>query len=223
MRSLRAVPLITVAAITVILAGCTAAPSGSSAPEPEVTVPTRTEEPSPPPTTTAPAIRLPNFEDLTLSTEGLGSLLLGKPVTDSDMVEFIPDACTDLHPGYGDDSAFDAGRWRHVYHDHGPRDPFTVNVSDTEVDAIEVTSPAIPTEAGIRVGSTLSELRKAYPALLNGQTGPLSSLHYIQSGDHAMVFEVVTADTTIGNIAVGILDGADAFPRWATDNVVGGC
>lgn len=117
----------------------------------------------------------PAFEDLVVTTAGLGPLQVGAPMTTNPgaaMLELAPDACL------ADDETYDGdpSRWIATYEPVAEfayyggdemRKPFTVAVGgDGVLQRIDLVTDGIATSGGIRLGSTLAELKAAHPGVV---------------------------------------------------------
>ena len=215
--------------VAFILSSCSTNPQ-VSAPAPSAT--------NPAPTASGIATesqRKPNFSSLVVEPTGLGSLHIGKPVSDSDMVMLNPTYCT----VEGDPAAYGyepgdpaAGRWLSNYpqFDETHR-PFAIDVKNSLVTDIQIFSSQIATEHGIHVGSSLDELRAAYPALKDGERGGISSTHYIVESGKILIFEVLLASgyypdnatNSVLTMRVSSPNMATLTPMAGSDASVGGC
>jgi len=131
-----------------------------------VALPTPSSTPSAAPT---PAPSRPALAELHLSPAGLGDLVVGAPVPETPaeiaIVEYDPTGClvdgstlSEGDPG--------AGLWASTYPGDRPFDVVTDGrVKTAPITSILVASPAVSTDAGIAVGSTLDEVLAAYPAI----------------------------------------------------------
>ena len=169
-----------------------------------------------------------------LSTAGLGPLTIGLPPETNPgaaMIVFDPEACV----GLDDPTGRGPGRWVADYPPfvdvEGNEHPqFWVDANDADgVYWIDVLDPAIPTAAGVRVGSTLAELQSAYPDLVAGTPGPTSQPWWVSDDAGTLVFEVSDAEqppgTTPGVVIIHV-QGPRTDPDWTaanTDLVAGGC
>ena len=164
-----------------------------------------------------------------LTTEGLGSLRIGQPVTASGMVEYDPDFC-DAESGNPDDPA--NGRWLSVYGD----DTFGVAVTEAGVlGSIGVRQADIRTPGGIGVGSTVDELRAAHPdAVVSPPSNDvaLTDVWVLRGATGQLVFEVANDSqpgyfppeelgtvVTLRSSSLGVGEQS----RWGTDLTEGGC
>ncbi len=199
-------------------------PSASPGPSPSGTgEPTPSGEPSPDPSTASK----PDLADLRLTTEGLGSLRIGQPVSSSGMVEWDPDFCESTTENPGDPAN---GRWVSTYGD----DTFGVGVTAEDIVAgIAVRKADLRTPGGVGLGSTVDDLTAAHPDaqqlpdaagltdvwLLRGPIGQtvFEVANDSQPGyfDPAEVGTVVTLRTT--------QHGVGELSTWGSDNTAGGC
>ncbi|HEX5331140.1 MAG TPA: hypothetical protein VFW79_00710, partial [Cellulomonas sp.] len=189
-----------------LLLGVAAACAGSE-PGPVETTPaatsttTSTATSTPEPAATAPSSAMPTTPatrpaaaDLRLGTSGLGPLTVGLPPATNPgavMIEFRPRYCEDV----GVESVgTNPGRWVPTYEpiveaDGEPRALFAVEADDTRVSRIDVIWSDLPTTAGIHIGSTLEQLRAAYPGLVEGTAGPTSQVWWVTDPAGSLVFE----------------------------------
>ncbi|HEU4808293.1 MAG TPA: hypothetical protein VFT01_08530 [Homoserinimonas sp.] len=229
-RSPTAIGIVTLAALLTV-AGCT---SPLPEPEPTASTPIQVSTPSPTAAPIAPS-RLPALEELVITPAGIGSLLVGKPVSGTDMVVFDPDFCGPLEgeqPGsYEDGTPVEYGRWIANYAGGGTVDrPFSAHMADGKVAVIEIVTPTLATAEGIRVGSPLADLKSAYPSIAPGAQGSMSATFLLSAPAGAIVFEVLTADVypeytpdTVSRIQITEVGLHDLHPYFATDAVIGGC
>lgn len=246
----RVVAVLTAAGLA--LAGCAgddpespspSATAGTAEPSPsESTEPS--PEPAPEPTSTpsatpspAAADGRPALEDLVISTAGLGPLTVGDvpPPANPGSAMIVYDA--DYCEGMGGDT--DPGRW--VAADY-PTDenymgaesatPFFVDATDVGVHRIDIMGVSPATAEGIRVGSTLEELRAAYPDLEGPFPGPVSQVWVLRGPTGAIAFETQgdadglrPAGTEEGVILIRVLSPGypPDFAAANSDNVAGGC
>ncbi len=231
---------VTAALLAVVaLTGC-----ASDAPEPGAS-PTEapTTPPSPIPESSPEATAPPDPGELVLRPDGLGTLVVGEsapaPSDPTAMIEFIDDFCVseDFGVAPGDPGA---GAWVAVPiydYDRGGEGGslFWVGVDDAGlIQGVEVFGiPDIPTEAGIRVGSTVAELLAAYPDLTGpGGDSGLSQYYLVDGPGGRLVIEVAVddspgywppefVDTVLGMTAVP--SGTPGFTIAGSDGGLGGC
>lgn len=232
------------AATLAVLVGCSpaAAPAASESPTSSPDASEAAPEPTPLPTR-------PSLGELTLSTQGLGPLLLGQaPETDPSlsMVAFDPVGCTDDATGFGFGIVAGdplAGGW---FIDPSYEVPASPNDSGTPfgvaVDAsgalsrIDLYTDDIPTDAGVRIGDDRSDVVAAYPsALLIGEF--LTDIYAVSSPTGILQMEVASRDTPEKDDywgASGVPEGQvlyihavvpsqGVFTVAASGNAVGGC
>ena len=178
-------------AVVLLLSACDPSGGGGSTTTPTAD-PTDSESPTPVVTKTAdPAVKLA-VNDLILSPEGLGPLVIGSPppATDAslDIAILDPDYCA----AYAADYGVPAGKWIPNYEpalsseDGG--DPFALLVQDGVLAGLDVRSAQPHTAAGIHVGSSLADLTAAYP-------GGFDTMY-----NHADISDVYAVDGTHGRI-----------------------
>jgi hypothetical protein len=229
----------TLAFAAVALAGCgpsggttpgtTPSTSPSATPVASYTVTISTSAtPSPAATAVDPH---PALADLVITTSGLLPLTIGQAIVGNPgeaMVEWNATACD---PAFTDPSAL--GRWQATYPEIPDRGrPFLV---DGEMDGvlrrIDVNSPILSTPEGIHVGSPVTDLVAAYPALTTGTSGwDAIHVHWIQDARGTVVFETDTmnVDGTIGPDHVAFIRvlAAGIDPDWTASqsgNIAGAC
>ena len=227
MSRIRGLSLIAVVGISALLltrceqtadAGATAAPS---------------ESPTPTETAAAPNPNKPDLEDLTLSTEGLGSLTIGltPPSGDpsTDLATFNATACqAEGLPGI----------WKATYPDidegSGAMAPFAIATQGDALSRIDINTSEIFTDTGIHIGSSLDEVLGVYSG------GPdqvvnhadVSDVYVIKGTNGQLQFEVAVdripdywdasaIDTVVHLSAIDI--NAEPFGVAATDNIIGIC
>jgi len=190
------------------------------------------ESPTPTPT---PEPTRPALAELVLTTEGLGSLLVGEvPVegTPVSMVELVENYCA-LGSSESDPS-FD--RWAplagyessEAVYGGGLAFGLGVDLSTTVLRRIDVFTPEIPTDAGIRMFSSRAEVAAAYAGIVPFEailtdvyqvTGTSGILH-IEVSSNARVADYWPADEIDTVIALRVVSpGTSAFSVAATDNV----
>jgi hypothetical protein len=201
--------------------------------------------PTPTPTPTAP----PAVDELTLSTEGLGPLGIGVAPPASDdpaaMITFDDGFCADERTGMangvapGDPEAGmwvpAAGYWSDV---QGQREaPFGVQLDqDERVARIEVTSPAIATDEGVRIGTDVAEVQAAYGEPSADHSNVHSDVYVVQGDAGTMIVEVAVqgpGDTERRQWPADaydrvwsmrtIADGIKPYSTAGGDNIVNAC
>ncbi len=243
--ALRAGLFATVSVATLaLLVGCTPAPlpAVSEAPSSTPEASAASVEPTAPPTR-------PALGDLTLSTEGLGRLVLGQaPETDPalSMVTFDPVGCTDDATGYGFGIVAGdplAGGWfidPSYEVPPSPNDsgePFGVAVDTSgALSRIDLYTDDIATDAGVRLGDTRADVVAAYPSALVINEF-LTDIYAVSSPTGILQIEVAARDTPEQDdywAASGIPEGQvlyihavapsqGVFTVAASGNAVGGC
>lgn len=239
--NVRCSTLVGASVVALLLAGC--AGSGTPASDPsssEATSSTATpRDVSPVPTEEAPApvepsepaaaaLPPPSFEDLVVSTSGLGPLAIGVPPESNAgaaMIRWSPDECADM----GID---DPGRWVTTYPLVDGGYPTSVAVDDVGVSWIDVLKPGPHTAEGVGIGTDLTTLQATYPNLVAGTPGPVSNVWWLAGPDGYLVFEtqgdddgLQPAGTPEQVILMRVLTPA-SDPDFATANsdwVAGGC
>jgi hypothetical protein len=220
-----AIPLIVLA----LLAGC-----GGDDPEasPSTSAPgvTATPTPTPTPDPTAPAAA-----DLVLTTTGLGTLEFGvAPSTEpaTQMVAVDPAACTEFGAAAG---TAEASRLRPIAEYGGSASPmFGVVVLDGVLSRIDLFTTAIPTDAGIRIGSSAAEVTAAYPAA-TVESQDLTDIVTVTDAHGTLMIEIARerglfdADywqpDQVDRVIYlrGTLAGTTAYTVAASENIAGGC
>jgi len=158
--SLIAVALIGVFALTACAPGTPTSPSET---------PSASETPSPTPTPT-PAPTAPTMDELAITPDGMGTLVIGEaPSTEPgvQMLEEDPAACSDENTGFeagvkpGDPEAI---RWVPIdaYQPRGYA-PWSADVHDGILMRIDLLDGSIPTDKGIRIGDPGTAALAAYP------------------------------------------------------------
>lgn len=220
-----AVPLVVLALLT----GC--GPGDPDAdPTPSDSASSSPATPTPTPTPSAPAAA-----DLVLTTSGMGTLGFGlAPSVDpsTQMIAVDPAACTEFGATAGTP---EASRWRPIGEYGGSTDPlFGVVVTDGALTRIDLFSTAIPTDAGIRIGSPVSEVVAAYPSASVVSTD-LTDVMVVSDAHGTMMIEIARErdlfDTAywepdqVDRVIYlrGTVSGTAAYTVAASENIAGGC
>ena len=187
----RAIVAVTIATV-VVLAGCAASP-----PHPSSHPSTAASSASP----SAATPTKPALADVVVSPHGIGDIRLGQPVPVDDptvaIVSWDPTACV-TEGGLTEGEPY-AGLWRSNYPAVGSDggDAFIVVTSDGTRDApvsyVGVREPsAVHTKPGVTVGSSLDELKAAYPAgfaqSAHGQNG--ADVYAVGDSSGVIAFDV---------------------------------
>jgi len=176
------IPRAVVAAVLAIsLAGC--APEAAP---PEVAEPAPIETPTPTPEPTKPTL-----SELVLTTEGLGDLVVGEPVPDTDpelaLVDWDPVNCVVEGSGLSEGDP-GAGSWVPTY-DDGAFTTLTSPDKDGAIIVISGSDSALATDEGIALGSSVADVEAAYPdaTLLEGE---LSTVYIVEGDAGKLLIEV---------------------------------
>jgi len=224
-------------AVTVALAvACVAGMAGCAQPEVEADPPQASA--APPSPTPTPTPSRPALADLVLTTEGLGTLVIGQaPPVDpaTAMVTFDPVLC--VAPEY-DIEAGDplAGGWApdpsYAESTFWGDSAFQVYVDGT-LRRLEVYGRTIPTSGGLHIGDPSSAVLVAHPDAQLVISGEISDVYVVHgtAGDLSIEVTVVPADmpTYWGDLADTVLGlrvtptGTDPFAVAGGENVIFGC
>jgi len=221
------------AVVAVALVGC-ATPSAQE-PDPSPSV---SEAPSATPTPT-PEPRAPTVDELVITPDGLGTLVIGQEPSDAPelrMIQFEPNWCADSHTGQDwgvADGDPNAARWVPIAA-YGPDGaaPWGVSVLDGVLERIDIFDESIPTDLGIRIGDSREAALDAYSEF------PVSDQEITQvivvPGDHGVLHVEIAsgsgdwgsywgdlADTVVYLRAVTLDFGV--FTVAASENIAGGC
>lgn len=163
-------------------------PESPSVSSPATPTPTPTAEPEP---TSDPH---PVAADLVISTAGLGPLTVGTepPETNpgSAMLEWDEDFCAGAVEGDAEPGRWVASGYEPDVSAYGePVRTFAVAADDEGVHRIDVLGVAPATAAGIRVGSSLTDLQAAYPELEGPFAGPVSQVWTWGDDEGTVAFE----------------------------------
>jgi hypothetical protein len=226
MASMQSIRGAFIAAIAmVLLAGCT--PTTTAEPSPTLTA-VETPSPTPTPESTVPPVPTkPRVSDLIITPDGLGPLTLGEAPPETtpalDVLVWDADYCK---------AEKGPGQWVPNY----PKPfPFEVAVRDDVVSRIDVWMGPIATATGIRRGSSLAALLKAYPDGFTAvnTAGHTSDVYIINGRVGQLLIEVATDDRLPGYWEPGDVDHVmfvrstlltdSPSPISGSDNVIGGC
>lgn len=183
------------AASLLLLVGCSSTSTAGPGPAQPTSSASPSVSASPTPTADAP----PELSSLTLTTEGLGSLVIGSPVPDQDspasLVTWDAEYCEGLPTPDGNW----AGAFVPAYPQAdspalGEREVFVLVTEDGtpegDIAALRMLSAEVVTEEKIGVGSTREELLAAYPSFDDTTAEQLSDTYAINGEAGRLVFEV---------------------------------
>jgi hypothetical protein len=221
------------AALVLALAGCTAgSPTAADPTTTPATTATATATPEP--------VR-PDLDDLLVSPDGVGPLLIGQPVVvetaETAIVAWNPTGCVEAAlPDLAEGDPY-AGYWDTTYSDDpSTKDLVIVTDDGTEggpIGSLLVRSDAPTTAEGIHVGSTREELLRAYPDLVPEGDQNLTELYTIAGDSGVLEFEVAIetpelpgywTPEEIGTVLwMRIVDGPDDVGSIAGSDAGGAC
>lgn len=133
----------------------------------------------------------PALEDLVLTTGSLGPLVVGDVPLEMNpgavMIAFDPDACPgDAEPGRWVAAGYEAD----VGYTGDPVDPpFRLAGTEAGIRRIDVLGQGPATAEGVRIGTSLTELRATYPDLEGPVAGPVSQVWLLRGADGTLAFE----------------------------------
>lgn len=200
--------LVGVVAGSLLLSGC----AGEKPAEIAEPAPIVTESPSPTPTPT-PEPTKPALDELVLTTEGLGYLVIGQPVPSIDaslaIVEYDPAYC-ESQPG----------AWRPTYPTTADqREMFNVQ-TDAEIESGSVSTIAVyqngvVTAQGIHVGSTSDEVLAAYSSFDYEEQMDVNFVQYGINGSAGRLLIGVEDEVVVAMVAERKTD--KVYGIWRTD------
>ncbi|HEX4444044.1 MAG TPA: hypothetical protein VHZ81_10775 [Galbitalea sp.] len=206
--------------LVVSLAGCAPATITAEPTRSAVLTPTPTQTPAPIPTPLTP-------DQLEMSPDGLGPIIVGEPI--SAETAFLTSI------SFNDKYCDQVGRsdWQGT---DLTTSAFSLEVAGTTasspVSAIGAASPQIRTAAGIRIGSTRSDVTTAYPSPTSVMHGRGSDL-YITRGSHGQLSIEVADSDYQGDNRGGLPNTVISMTVWSlsvtpsgfvnSDVSIGGC
>jgi hypothetical protein len=227
---MRSLPLVLASvSAAIVLSACGGpAPGSTFAPDAgETASATPTPTPTPAP---------PRLEELTLTTEGLGTLVFGT-VADADpatrMIFFDPEAC--VFDGGPVPGSPEAANWVPIdaYGTEGSR-VFGVNAQlDGTVDRIDLFDGTIPTDRGLHIGDSRADALAAYPdaevthewatdvLVVHGTAGDIHIEIGHNTGDAVGYWEPHQVDRVL--FIRGLLASFPTFTVAGSGNIAGGC
>ena len=245
-RPFAARPVVVGLALVLALAGCGGSgdrevpPESPAGPTTEPKAPKSdppampTADPTPEPTTEPDVDPHPAIGDLVITTSGLGPLTVGLPPEGNPgaaMIEWDEAWCA----GEGWDGSGDPGRWVPSGYGsdvgyHGGEVPVFYVDGEPYVWRIDVMGVGPATLEGVRIGTSLVDLRATYPALAGPYEGPVSQVWWLQDESGYLVFETQGGDLIAPGapeqvILIRVLS-PEADPAFATANsgdVAGAC
>ena len=190
-------------AVVLLLSACDPSGGGGGATGAPTDEPTAsTDSPTPEPTQSDEPAAKPAVNELILSPEGLGPLVIGNapPTTDPalDIAILDPDYCAAYVADYG----VPAGKWIPNYEpalsteDGG--DPFALLVLGGALAGLDIRSTQPHTAAGIHVGSSLADLTAAYSGHFDTVLDNYLTDVYAVDGTHGRILFEVPKDTGDG-------------------------
>lgn len=198
-RSLTIAVVTSVLLLTACTGTSTTEPGAAGSATPTPLAPSDSPSVSASATPTPDANTPPDLSSLTLTTEGLGSLVVGSPVPDQEspasLVTWDADYCAGLPTPDGNW----AGAFVPVYPQAespalGERDAFVTVTAEgnttSRIMLLRVQTPEVLTAENIGVGSTREELLAAYPSFDATTTEQISDTYAVDGDAGRLVFEV---------------------------------
>ncbi|WP_194398950.1 MULTISPECIES: hypothetical protein [Microbacterium] len=222
---------------TAALLGSEAQPAPAVTPTPPA--PTPTESATPPPTTPSPTPdptpttpsepTPPAIDELVVSPSGLGPVRIGEPLADAGllMAQLTNEDCLTTYWRTADRYVVADGGYGST---GGPA--FTLSGDESgAIQRIDVLTPSIPTQAGLRIGMSGADVARLHPDAVE-QPGALSNIWIVPGASPGgqLIIEVANSDVSYwGDAAdtvafIRVID-ADAVPGTiaASDDVAGAC
>ena len=148
----------------------------------------------------ASAVSSTALDELALSPEGLGPLVIGQaPGVDQDVLVHSDSVCQSaVDEGYRDEAAMWVANYEPAVHGFDSR-PFGVLVEDDVLQSVEVYVDTISTDEGIHIGSTAADVLAAYGDRLElveaYDEGSDSHLYRVSGEAGDLYIEVLKAET----------------------------